>query len=244
MKHRLQILFLLVCLITGAQEKNNSVLLQDKILFKADSSIFPSSWLGGKINARATRIDSLYIAISREVIITAFSKYPPTVLQKYLGKVYVAKKLHFYNLPYGGTNSVFNVYLCNRGFTDEWLEMAFHAEFSSVLLRRNQQLFDETQWLKFTDTSVVYGNSGVEALQRGETSILFNEALNEKGILYPYALSSIENDFNSYAENILLNRQEFWEIAHKHPKVMSKLQIVISFYQKISPEFELIIPEI
>lgn len=244
MKHCLLVPFLLFCLLAEAQEKNNSALLQSKISFRSDSSIFPTSWLAETINAKATQIDSVYISNSMNVLLYAFSKYPPSILEKYLQKVYVTKTLQFYDLSYGGTNSAHNVYLCNRGFTNEWLEMAFHAEFSSLLLRRNPHFFNKQEWMLIADSGVVYGSSGVEALQRGETSIRFNEELNQKGILYPYALSSMENDFNAYAENIFLNRMEFWEIAHQYPKVMRKVQIVISFYNKLSPDFMLMVPDI
>lgn len=245
-RDKMKIIFLVVALFLvfggiDAQENNTAVYLEI-ISFKADSSIFPRSWVGGDINAQATKIDSSNIDISRAVLIKCFNKYPHNILTKYLNKVYVSKTLRFYDLPYGGTNSSSNVYLINRGFSYEWLEMAFHAEFSSLLLRRNPNLLDMEQWALQNDTSIVYGKSGVDALQEGETSILFTEELNQKGILYPYATSSIENDFNAFAENILLNRKAFWDIAHRHPKIMNKAEMVMSFYAQISPDFDFKVP--
>ncbi len=212
--------------------------LVEKISFESQPSIFPEKWLNAEINATATPIDAAHKEQSQRVLVQALKKYPADVLAHHLNKIYVVQTLQFYGLRYGGTNSLTNIYLCNRGFSDEWLEMAFHAEFSSLLLRQNNQAFDRGQWNLLNDSAMHYGQSGVEALKTGNTSIVFNEELAGKGFLYPYALSSFENDFNSIAENLMMDRKEFWDLAKSHPRIMAKTRMVMQFYLHINKQFD------
>lgn len=239
MKYAVLISFLCASFMHSLQANEGDSFFYEKLSFESDSTIFPLNWVRSEINAKATPIDSIYISQSQKVLETAIRKYPSEVIQKYLGKVFVVSTLEFYGLRYGGTNSASNIYLCNRGFSDEWLEMAFHAEFSSMLLRRNAKDFDKNEWVSQNDSSVIYGKSGVEALKLGQTSIKLDEELSKKGILYQYALSSLENDFNSYAENILLNRKEFWDLAKNNARVLAKANLVISFYKHIDERFDI-----
>lgn len=233
--HLIAILLLTFFLFSAEREVPE---FSEKISFASGPEIFPGKWLGGEINAKATRIDSSYTEQSLRVLQKALQKYPLEIVTTYLNKIFVLNTLEFYGLRYGGTNSLSNIYLCNRGFSDHWLEMAFHAEFSSLLLRKNEAAFDKEKWIQQNDESVAYGNSGVEALKVGKTSIVFNEALAEKGFLYEYALSSFENDYNSIAENLMMNRDEFWELAKKYPRVMAKINIVIGFYKQIDKRID------
>jgi len=235
--------FLLLLTTTEAQEDKIFSDYSVEIKFSCDSNAFPSSWLNKEINAKATNLDSNEIVRSKKIISKALLKYPINLVKLNLTKIYILKSLEFYGQPYGGTNSKSCIYLSNKGiqegYTDSWIEQKFHSEFSSIFYRNYSFLFDKTKWISSNDSDIKYGNSGVDAIRNGKAITLFDMELNKKGILYLYAISSIEEDFNSYAENIFLSSLGFWEITDMHKKVKKKMIQVVDFYHKINKSFNL-----
>ena len=111
---------------------------ENNIIFTADGNIFPSSWYGSGIDAKAESLSAGEIERSKRIIITALDKYPTQLLKNNLKSVYVLKSMSFYGVNYGGTNLPPDiVYAANDGVgmggTDIVVEQTFHHEFSSVL---------------------------------------------------------------------------------------------------------------
>ncbi|MFZ6010429.1 MAG: hypothetical protein ACOYXT_08760 [Bacteroidota bacterium] len=210
------------------------------IILTIDDDTFPSSWLSGEINGKASPLDSGEFERSRRIIVKALSKYPPAVIQKHLKKVHVVKHLEFYGQSYGGTNSTDAVYITNKGaamgYTDFWIEQTFHQEFSSILFRNYSFLFDRKKWTS-CNKDILYGTSGVDALKQGKTSLSFDLELNKKGILSEYGTASIEEDFNTFAENLFLSSTGFWEIVRTQKRIKKKAEQVMEFYRAIDNKF-------
>ena len=126
------------------------------ISFKTDPNMFPPEEIPPSWNPKATDLRESNYARSYKIIDKAMSKYPVGLLQSSLKKVYVVHALSMEGLQGGGTYSVYNVYVANRGreggntdeFVDEYVEAMFHHEFSSVLLRKNWTRFPYTKWLR------------------------------------------------------------------------------------------------
>jgi hypothetical protein len=237
---------LMLCLLflSGAQcqTKVKDPRTSIPIVFVDDGDVFPSSWYGGSTNGKFEDLDTSEIKRSREIILRAFEKYPAQVLTKNLRKVFVFKSLEFFGQGYGGTNSNDVVYVANSGkddgYSDEYVESVFHAEFSSILLRKYPTYFQEQKWRACNGDDVVYGNSGVDALRTGKTGQDFLSELNEQGILDEYSLSDIENDFNCYAKNLFNPKPGFWEIVDTYPRVKSKVLLIVAFYSKLDPAID------
>jgi len=212
------------------------------IVFENESDMFPKSWKGGKINGTSEDLNKDEIERSIKILNKTFAKYPTQVLKNNLEKVYVLGSLSFYGVGYGGTNSSTRVYLTNKGaaygYTNNYVEKLFHAEFSSILMRNYPQFLDEKTWININTKGFVYGGSGVEAIREGKSSESFAEELHKEGFLNQYAQSTLENDFNSFAKNIFRGGKKFWELANKHDKLWGKLQLILYFYQALDPAFD------
>ncbi|MDW8302467.1 MAG: hypothetical protein RML38_08360 [Bacteroidia bacterium] len=204
---------------------------------------FPTKWMQQPINALYVPIEEKEKDRFLPIILKAMRKYPAAVLRKNLKFIYLAGCLSFYGVKYGGTNSNDCLYLANegieKGYTELYLEQLFHHEFSSILLRNYPKYFQKDEWLSYTEYEFKEGSSGVEAIKKGANKTEFDEELCQKGILYQYALSSLENDFNAYAENIFCPKKEFWKIAEQYFNVKQKVYLIIDFYNSISSEFNM-----
>lgn len=240
------ILFLGFAVIAIASKAQDDKVFTDyniEIKFLCDSNTFPSMWKNKEINAKATNLDSSEIIRSKKIISKALLKYPIDLIKLNLTTIYVLKSLEFYGIAYGGTNSISCIYISNsgvqEGYTDFWIEQKFHSELASILLRNYSFLFDKTKWISSNDPDIQYGNSGVDAIKNGKATTAFDNELNKKGILYLFAISSMEEDFSSYAENLFISNLGFWEITNMHKKARKKMIQVVNFYNKINKSFTL-----
>ena len=149
------------------------------------------------------------------------------------------KVIQFYGQKYGGTNSSDRVYISNigiaYGYNDRYLEKSFHHEFSSVLLRKYPRYFNKKAWKNLS--KLPYDLGGVNALKQGKDSQTIDSSFNINGFLYQYATSVIENDFDSFAENLFSPAAGFWEAVEKYPLLKKKADIIIGFYNHLNKIF-------
>ncbi|MFL5752385.1 MAG: hypothetical protein ACJ76F_03185 [Bacteroidia bacterium] len=211
------------------------------IIFVEEENMFPESWYGGEINGKGFSLDTSEYERSEKMILKALSKYPVPVLTKNLKKIYIVHSIQFYGQTFGGTNSNDRVYVGNKGvemgYTDEYLEQTFHHEFSSVLLRKYPSFFDQENWKAANSEDFSYGKGGVAALKSGESDQDFDSTLNKQGILCQYGKASVEEDFNTFAENLFLSSDNFWDIIARYERLNKKAQLIINFYKKLDPVF-------
>jgi hypothetical protein len=209
------------------------------IEFEVDDNTFPESWKTAEINASGVSLDPSEMKRSASIIIMAMKKYPIGVLKNNLKKIYILSSMKFYNVNYGGTNSSDVVYVSNSGvadgYTDYYIEKTFHQEFSSILLRNYPSYFDKDRWQG--NNRVHYRNGGVLSIESNTDGQNFDSLLNKNGLLYEYATSDLENDFNSFAENLFVPVPEFWVAVEKYPDLYNKAEIIIGFYNRIDEKF-------
>lgn len=206
------------------------------ILDQAQPDIFPSSWLVAPVNAQATMLAENERQRSWTIVDQALAKYPPPVLSMHLKKVYVVGRLDYFGVATGGTNSRTAVYLANNGkYRSTAIESVFHAEFSSILLRNHPQHLDTRAWEAINPVGFRYRGNGVKAIQQGQAGQKLDPALHENGFMVEYAMSNLENDFNSIADRLFMGDAAFWRVAEQYPKVMSKTDLAIAFYTKVDP---------
>lgn len=206
-------------------------------------SIFPESWQGGSINAEGEQISDFEMKRAQPIMIVALKKYPVDLLRYNLHTVYLLKSMKFFNVGYGGTNSSDAVYVTSNGaslgYTDIYIEQTFHHEFSSILFRNYIRFLDTTEWKKANDPTFDYNDpeSGVGAIRNGRSSQVPDTSVAKFGMLTEYAMSSMENDVNTLAQNLFLPDKNFWMIVDRYPKVYKKVRLLIAFYNKISSVF-------
>lgn len=235
------IILLFTQLYTWAQAKQVLSDSEVEIIFVTENNMFPSSWYEGKVHAHATSLDKKEQRRSLHIIQKALKKYPAEFLKRHLKKVYVLHTLEFFGQKFGGTYAIDKdvVYLSNKGtrlgYTNQYIEQVFHAEFSSLLFNTYPHYFPKEDWINAS--KIQHGNSGVTALQNGETDENFEHRYHEYGFLNQYAMSSIENDFNSFAKNIFAADRSFWTSINRYQLLKQKKMLIIQFYTKLDEHF-------
>ena len=211
-----------------------------ELSFTAEADMFPMTWITPEVHGKAISLDTWEMERSERIILKALNEYPIDLIRKNLLKIYVVKHLEFYGQVYGGTNSAEVVYLSNdgetNGYTDFWIEQAFHSEFSSIVFRNFSFLFNLKKWNSIND-GITYGNSGTEALKQGKASKVFDPELIKKGVLSQYGTSSVEEDFNIFAENLFFSSPGFWKIVKENKRIQKKANEVIRMYGRVDGMF-------
>jgi hypothetical protein len=208
--------------------------------FNYSSDIFPESWRPAPINAYGEQVSSGEVQRSKMVMTKALNKYSEGVFKYNLKAVYFLKEMKFFDVPYGGTNSSDAVYLTNQGisagYTDKYLEQTFHHEFSSILFRNYPAFLDTNAWKAANSSDFIYNDpeNGVGAIRNNQSSQELDSLLCKKGVLTQYGGSSIENDVNTFAQNLFCPEKNFWSFIDRFPRIKKKAGLLINFYNKIS----------
>jgi hypothetical protein len=206
-------------------------------------TIFPDSWLNSRINANGEQITGSEQMRVEPIIILALKKYPEDVLKNNLKFVHLLKKMEFFNVGFGGTNSSTAVYITangeEAGYTTAYIEQTFHHEFSSILFRNYTSLLDTTTWKLQNEPGFNYNDpdAGVGAIKNKQSGQSLHTNYAEKGMLTQYAMSSLENDINTIAQNLFRPSADFWLMADNYQRVGKKVNLLIEFYNKIDPAF-------
>ena len=238
---KLAIILLFPALVLAAKDTTvvNGIIIESNY----SVSIFPEEWRGGSINATGEQITSDELKRAEPIIAKALKKYPKSLLSLTLRAVYFVKSMKFYNVGFGGTYSNDAVYVTNdgevNGYTDAYIEQTFHHEYSSILFRGYARFLDTIAWKQQNDPGFDYNDpeAGVGAIKNNKSSQGLDSDLAAKGMLTQYAMSSLENDINTLAQNLFRPEKNFWSIVDKYPRVEKKVKLLIEFYGKLSPMF-------
>jgi hypothetical protein len=233
---------LLFSIISSRAQDHDTTIKAVHIGFNYSPLIFPESWRPAPINAYGEQLAFREIQRSKEILARGLSKYPDATL-KNLAAVYFVRLMKFYDVAYGGTNSTDAVYLVNQGvssgYTDKYLEQTFHHEFSSILFRNFPALLDTNAWKEANHPDFIYNDpeNGVGAIRNNQSSQELDSLLCQKGVLTQYGASSIENDVNTFAQNLFCPDENFWKYVDHFRRIRAKTTLLIQFYTKINPLF-------
>jgi len=200
---------------------------------------FPARWTRPPISARGGQLSPEEIERLLPLIERFLARYPDTVLQENLETIYLLSELNFYGKSYGATNSRSGLYIKveegNAGFSDSFLLERMHSEFSSILMRN--YAFPEADWQKINTAKFEYIGSGREVL--GQPNLYGQSAkLLSDGFIVRYAQSSLENDFNMISYWLFTRRSELKRLARKYPRIKSKMELAIAFYESVDERFD------
>ncbi len=228
-------------LYTWAESKQVLPNSEIEVIFVVEENMFPASWYEGKVKAYATSLDKDQWKRSLKIVQKAVNKYPTEFIKRHLKKIYVLHTLKFFGQKFGGTNAPTKdaIYLSNKGtqlgYSNHYIEQVFHAELSSILFNTYPHYFQKDEWIKFS--KIKHGTSGVTALENKQTSEKFEHRYHNTGFLNQYAISSIENDFNSFAKNLFVAKRNFWTSIKSYKLLEQKKMLTIQFYQKLDKQF-------
>jgi hypothetical protein len=237
--------FILLAILSPMQSQANdadTLIHGVKAFFVYKKNIFPPEWQQAPINAKGESMAGAEIKRSKAITAKALAKYPKAMLAKNLKNVFWTRRMSFYDVEYGGTNSNNAVYLANDGkrlgYTDVYLEQTLHHEFSSILFRNFPFHLDTTGW-KAANLDCDYNDpeDGVGAIRNHASSQDIDTSLCRLGMLTQYAMSSMENDVNSFAQNLFCPSAGFWQAVDAYPRIRQKTTLLINFYSKLDPAF-------
>ncbi len=243
MMNRSLIYFLLLFPFYIKAQNPDTTIHKVHIGFEYSKDIFPVAWTEAPVSASGEEIEAGEIARSKKIIAKALSKYPEIILEYNLKSVYFLKEMSFYNVGYGGTNYTDIVYLTNRGitlgYTDKYLEQTFHHEFSSILFRNYPAFLDTNAWKGANAPGFIYNDpeNGVGAIRNNQSSQNLDTLFYLQGVLTQYGGSSIENDVNTFAQNLFCPEKNFWNYVDRFPRIRKKVTLLINFYNQISADY-------
>jgi hypothetical protein len=208
-----------------------------------DGKYFPDKWLADPVKASAVKINWNELQRFPEILRNAFGRYSKEVIYGNINTVFLASDIRFYGVSYGATNDTNSVYLVSNGktngFTDAYLEAAFHREFNTVLLRKFK--FPSETWSKINPAGFFYKDQtdhpGVAALKDGSAWTLPNHKTYQDGFLDEYSKSALVKDVNVYTGMILTDPQAFNRLRKLFPKINEKFKIWLDYYHGIDPKF-------
>lgn len=248
-------LFLLSLLLPVGEAAGNDV-----IRFPGDDSFLPPSWVKEPISAAIEPLDNSLRDEAAEILGKAISKYPDGFLDDYLDGVYVVGSLRFYDVGYGGTymaNAKRIVLVYRASFDARSFEQRFHHELSSILLKMNEEDFEEERWKKGNPPGYEYRAGGIieeqtgdrseatrvlEAEQRktggsGSSLLRLDRELMSEGFLTQYNRVSIEQDLNETAAHLFTN-PDLWTYCLDFPGIDQKVDVLIDFYRSLDDTFD------
>ena len=212
----------------------------ERVRFDVSSGIFPGKWHRPGVNVRATALAPARQAEARQWADAALAKYPPAFLAQHVESVHVLGSLRFRGVQAGGSNSRRRIYVVmpEGHAAQAYFERVVHAEISSILLRRHRDRFPEADWLQGTMPGFRYGASGAAAVRHGVAGRWRTTWRLKQGVLYEYGMSSVENDFNSYAAFAFTHPTELETFATRWPAgVGRKRAVALAFYRSLDPGF-------
>lgn len=248
------LLVLIACLVPAA------ISAEELITFPTDRDFLPKTWIEAPINASIEPLREDLQDAARRILQTALGKYPEALRQRHLGGVAVVGSLRFYDVGYGGTymaNSRRIVLVYRESFDARGFEQRFHHEFSSILLKANQDRFEGDRWTAANAPGFQYRAAGIVEEQNGDRSeatrvlgdeqkktggsgsslLMIDPELMKIGFLTPYNQVSIEQDLNETAAHLFTD-PELWDFCRRYPRVDQKVDVLIDFYRALDPSMD------
>ncbi len=181
----------------------------------------------------------------RKVVAAELSRYPPGTLDSLLDAVLIGGELTVGGLRANGAYVFGTVFLTvdetDFGWaTSERVVATLHHEISSILLRAHRAKFDEASFrnalpAKFTYEDDRIGLEDHQPLRAWEFDVSLGYL--EVGFLKPWAMRNLEQDFNSYAEELFVRPPRLLRLFAAESLVAKKARIVRDFYCSIDPRF-------
>jgi hypothetical protein len=214
------------------------------IVWQTDRNMFPAAMRQPPISMRAIALDRQEADRSVAIVVQGLDKYPASLLQSTLRRIYVVNTLIMGGNMVGGTYSQSpgdsRVYLANggtdQGYTDFFIERAFHEEYSSILMKSFPEAWSDADWEQVNPEGFQYGYD-VATGYRTTGNPAYDPALYDLGFISQYSETLLENDFNAIASRLLVGDPKLWEVASTHERIRRKVDLAIAFYGQLDPQF-------
>jgi hypothetical protein len=193
------------------------------------------------INGKAAQLSEFGIARFSKILPKVLAIYPPDVIKRDLKAIKLSKEVWFYGVRYGASAFGHTVYLTDggreQGFTDFYIAQTFHHEFSSVLMKSHA--FPTQQWFEANPPDVKYQTDFERYLKSiaEDRDLEGNDYYHQRGMMSKYSYSTLENDFNLYAQTVFNEPLRMKSLINQYPRMKAKYEILKAFYLSLSPGF-------
>lgn len=170
----------------------------------------------------------------------AMAVYPPGFLHRMLRRVAMAGDLTVFGEEAGGLFggamvTVSYRYVGDPG-SDGFDTDTFHHELSSVV--RAQVAFNVTTWSAANPPGFAYMDlAAYKATLADAGSVDGDPALHAAGFVARYGQTSLDNDFNTYAEKVFGHGPDFAREIAAFPRMRRKTRQLMDIYEALDPGF-------
>ena len=168
-------------------------------------------------------------------------KYPIDIIKQNLTTIHLFNRLSFFGVKYGGTSIGNSIYLTGRtieeGYDNAYIAELIHHEISSIFYRDHS--FPKEAWSSINPKGFAYLDSNEDILAAIEEGNKFGDKIgfHEEGFISKYGQTTLEEDFNVYAQMVFVHPQKLKSLSEKYPRIRQKHELIKSFYANISKDF-------
>jgi hypothetical protein len=171
-------------------------------------------------------------------------RYPRFLLRKYISAIFISGVFKNNGIQGAGTYAYSWIFVSATPVFDQlgsnYYAETLHHELSSLIIKKTD--FPVVQWINRNKPDFKYLDNHNEVLQASAPSSRRNveEAplWHEAGFVHDYGMSSLENDFNTYAELAMTHPEQLKQLADQYPRIKAKTRILARFYSSLAPELK------
>ncbi len=168
--------------------------------------------------------------------------YPPQLIKKYLSKIFIVDKITINGVSGAAAYGDAIIFIAanlpfGRRSSHEY-GLSIHHEFSSLLF--NGSPFPWMDWSLANHGDFKYLERYEDILKAADLKNRKDPKLSHKwydqGFVSDYGMTSMQNDFNKYAELAFADPQKLRELAQTYPRIAKKTELLVKFYTRLAPE--------
>ncbi|WP_420138368.1 hypothetical protein [Sphingomonas sp.] len=183
-------------------------------------------------DGHATAAAPADVALALDAIAQSLAVYPPGFYASLCKAIFLCGTLRFGNEAAGGTYGPAWIILAadpsvGAGGIRETARLGVHHEFSSLVLKRAPLI--EMRWRMLMPADWEPDPTNDQALRHdGGANV-------QEGFLSSYGATSLENDFNTYAETAFANPERLIALAQDDPVIRTKAALLLEAYAAHDP---------
>lgn len=180
------------------------------------------------------------IAAATRSLRLALNVYPASFLHTMLHRVVMAGNITVFGIRAGGLyhdDMVAIAYVDVRhGEGSRFAVDTLHHELSSIV--RQHVTFNDTEWEAANPQNFSYmDEAGYRRVLADPGSVDGDSALHQAGFVSLYGKTSLDNDWNTYAEKVFGHGAAFAREIAPYPRMRQKTRQLLDIYQGLDPTF-------
>jgi hypothetical protein len=194
------------------------------------------------VNGVATRVDRDALPPALDGIEQALAVYPPGFIAQHCKAIFLCGSLKLGGAEAGGTyGPAWIILVATRKVGEagifETARLGVHHELSSLIWNANPRLI--ARWTAELPANWRPAATPTEELAAGRPEVVRGErdSARSDGFLSAYGATSIENDFNVYAETIFTDAGRVLRLAKSQPRVARKVGLLMAAYIGLDARF-------